>query len=81
MKKGSSEHQEYLARIREDESLYYKVFNTPDGKRVLEKLEEMFYEGTSIVPNDPYATLAREGAREVIIHIKRTMKGVENNVD
>lgn len=77
MKKGSIEHKEFMEKIREKSKIFHKVFSTDSGKEVLSVLEEMFYEGTSIVPGDPYATHSREGAREVVIFIKQSIKGAE----
>ena len=50
------------------------IFSTPDGKKALELLEETFFNNSSIVPGDSYATHAREGAREVVIFIRENIK-------
>lgn len=60
-------------------SLYTQVFESPNGKEVLEDLEAEFFHRSSLVPGDPYATHAREGAREVILFIHQKMKLGENN--
>ena len=58
---------------------YSKLFSTAAGKEVLADLEDKFMNRTSIVPNDPYATHAREGAREVILFIHENMQlGAKN---
>lgn len=53
---------------------YQRLFNSPDGEFVLNHLKSIFYDRTSIVPGDPYATHAKEGAREVILYIKQTIE-------
>ena len=58
---------------------YSRLFATAEGKEVLADLEEQFMNRTSIVPGDPYATHANEGAREVILFIREQMQlGAKN---
>jgi hypothetical protein len=65
-------------QVAQGDVLYKQVFDTPDGKKVLADLVARFEDRTSIVPGDPYATHAKEGAREVILFIKHRMKGASN---
>jgi len=51
-----------------------RVMKTDDGKEMLELLESTFFNDSSIVPGDPYATHANEGAREVVIFIRENIK-------
>lgn len=67
-----------VEELKEDQirriHLYSKLFSTPDGKEVLVDLKKEFYDRTSIVGGDPYATHAMEGAREVILFILQNME-------
>ena len=54
---------------------YKDLFNSAQGQIVLKDLLEMFYDPSCIAlkadaPVDPYLTVAREGAREVMIYIR-----------
>jgi len=60
------------------ESCVFRTFNTEDGKKSLELLRTMFSNRTSIVPGDPYATHAREGAREVILYIEEILENANS---
>jgi len=54
---------------------YRKVFESPDGKRVLEDLERVTnFNRQSYDPNSDRNTCFNLGQREVILHIKRKMK-------
>lgn len=61
-------------KYRDKAISFFNLFNTPDGKVVLDELKEQFVDRTSIVPGDPYATHANEGAREVILFINQMME-------
>ncbi len=57
---------------------FERLFNTPDGKFVLEKLEEQFG-GTTLkkTPDgliDPNASIAAAGCREVLLYIQMMRK-------
>jgi len=57
-----------LKGLRED---YKKVFDSPEGKRVMSDLEKTgFYRTTTFVPNDAMATVFNEGLRAFVLHIK-----------
>ncbi|HWK44919.1 MAG TPA: hypothetical protein VNT30_09370 [Stellaceae bacterium] len=57
---------------------YHRVFETPDGARVL---EDMLKGGgmleRSFVPGDPYATAFNEGRRSVMIDVLRLLSWTE----
>jgi len=56
---------------------YKKVFDTEEGKRVMEDLENTgFYNTTTFVPNDSMATVFNEGLRAFLLHIK-TVKDMD----
>ena len=64
-------------RLQESAS-YFKLFSSPEGKQIMSDLEELFSNRTSIVPGDPYATHANEGAREVVLYIKQRMEEAQH---
>lgn len=64
------------AEIAQGDHRYKATFATPDGQAVLADLVARFSSRSSIVPNDPYATHAREGAREVVLYIQKRIANV-----
>ena len=62
------------AEIAQNDHRFKVTFSTPDGEAVLADLIARFADRTSIVPGDPYATHAREGAREVVLYILKRMR-------
>jgi hypothetical protein len=58
---------------------YKQVFNTTDGKKVLEDLEKRFFMESSTFSTDPYETAYREGCRSVILTIKKLIQGVKDD--
>ena len=59
--------------------LYRQVFSSPDGEKVLNDLNDQFYNVQSFVKGDPYATHVNEGGRMVMLHINTLIK--EGNED
>jgi hypothetical protein len=57
------------ALIKETRRAYVTVFASDAGRRVLNDLRVAFYDRTSFVPGDPYATHVFEGERAVILRI------------
>ena len=56
--------------IAENQQLYRRVFDTVDGKMVLEDLAKRCFENyTSFDANNPYQTSFNEGRRSVYKHI------------
>ena len=56
---------------------YYELFNSPNGKKVLEDLEETYQMKSSVVSNDPYGTFFQEGCRFIYLLIRENMKNGE----
>lgn len=65
---------EIIEEFEDEVTSIVAMFSTPDGKKGLKLLEELFCDRSSIVPGDPYQTHANEGAREVILTIKEIIK-------
>lgn len=57
---------------------YYELFSSPNGKKVLEDLEEQYQMKSSVVSNDPYGTIFNEGCRFIYLLIRENMKNGEN---
>ena len=51
---------------------------SPEGEYLMGHLAELFEKRSSIVPGDPYATHAREGAREVVLYLRDIIEDFEN---
>lgn len=54
-----------------------RLFLTGDGKVVMGLLDELFCQGSTIVPGDPYQTYANEGGRMVVL----TLQEITRNAD
>ena len=66
------------AQAQRNNHKFLRTFASSEGQEVLTDLRERFYERTSIVPGDAYATHAREGAREVVLYILDRIKRAES---
>ena len=62
-------------QIKEDAKLYKRVFNTPDGKKVLDKLKRTCYIDSTTMgcasTVDTHLVTFREGMRNVMLHIDK----------
>ena len=68
--------EEYL-KVRH---AYANVFSTPDGKVVLDDLNEMFSSDTLMTIEqriDPYACIAAAGAHKAVLYIQEMMEKVD----
>lgn len=59
--------------------LYMRVFNTDDGKLVLEDIGNRCFKHIPSTEDhcDPYLTIKNEGKRSVILHIETNLKPIE----
>ena len=69
---------EILRKVEQGDHIYNSCFASLDGAKVLKDLEDRFMMKSSIVSGDPYATHAKEGAREVVLYILKRIKGAQN---
>ena len=77
---ADAERQKKLrAAASKNNHKFLRTFASSEGQEVLTDLRERFYERTSVVPGDPYATHAREGAREVVLYILDRIKRAESS--
>ena len=58
---------------------FHLTFTSPQGRKVLDQLRARFSDRSSIVPNDPYATHANEGAREMYLYIEDMINAGEKD--
>jgi len=61
-------------QIMADRGCIFRIFQSDDGRKALEILQDNFSKRTSVVPGDPYMTHAREGAREVVLFIEEILE-------
>ena len=59
--------------------LYNQLFSTPDGREILNDLNDQFGNIQAFVPGDPYATHINEGGRMVMLYINQLIN--EGNAD
>ncbi len=62
----------------ERKALYRAVFNTPNGKQVLEDLAAQLNPDSLFVHGDTNATHVNLGKREAYIYIEQLLRGDEN---
>lgn len=65
--------------------LYKKVFNSPDGKKILDILRKICYTDTTTMgtglPIDTHLVTYREGMRSVVLHIEKNLKMIEKETE
>jgi len=67
---------QFKERLRKLAGSYRTVFNSHDGKLVLEHLVEIF-DHDDLIGQDPYKTAQNIGKRDVVRHIQRMMDYTE----
>lgn len=65
--------KKYLDIKKEQVAIYQALFNTKDGKFVLEDLRKAFGDRPSFVVGDAYQTAYNEGQRDIYLRIKRIL--------
>jgi len=65
---------------KERKEVYAKVFNTPEGKKVVEDLCKQHYISNSTYnrDNSEYETIFREGQRKVILRLLKILEKKED---
>jgi len=72
--KLTKEEKAQIDELKKLHMLYLQVFDSDNGRKVLEDLEKRCYvRGTTFVPGEPYQTFFNEGARSCVLHIKTMM--------
>ena len=62
--------KEELQKLQHIKDCYVRIFNTEDGKKVLDDLKEnAYYNQPTFVNNDIHTTLICEGQRMLLLHI------------
>ena len=54
-----------------------RMFLTADGKQAMALLEELFCQGSTIVPGDPFMTHANEGSRMVVLTLQEIIRNAD----
>jgi len=60
-------------KVEERNKQFKRTFDTIDGKAVLEYLENKYYHQRTYSKGDSYHTAFREGQRDVILKIRKTV--------
>lgn len=63
------QEKELQKQIASNQQLYRNVFDTPEGKAVLEDLKKRCFDKTSTYDDNPYRTYFNEGRRSVYKYI------------
>lgn len=69
----SNEVQKVMQEIKERKQLYQNVFESPDGKRVLEDLSRHAFIRKTTFSENPQRTAFNEGQRSMVLHIQSMM--------
>lgn len=60
-------------------AVYKRLFNSPDGKIVLEDLEERFFNEELFIKGDSHSTTYNVGLRDAVRYIKSSIEDGHNN--
>jgi len=71
---------EKFEKLRKKSQHFVTVFNTPDGKQVLEALEAEF-DGTDIMAETSEKTAYNLGRRDVVVYIRQMLDYAKRNPD
>ena len=69
-----SEDQDNLKQVKALKQAYNRLFNSEDGKVVLEDLTKVCFGKTTTINEMPHVMAANEGQRMVILHINSRMR-------
>ena len=65
---------EFINQLKERKQLYQNVFESPDGKKVLEDLSRTTFMNKTTFNDNELRMAFNEGQRSVILHIHSMMK-------
>ena len=66
---NKKQERELQKQISSNQQLFRQVFDTPEGKAVLEDLKKRCFDKTSTYDDNPYRTYFNEGRRSVYKYI------------
>jgi hypothetical protein len=76
--KSRSKKQKAVDLVVHKSGFFYRIFTSPDGKRVLEWLEEEFDMDEIFKAGEPDTTSYNLGKRDVIVYIRQMIRLKEN---
>jgi len=74
----AEKRQQVIDTVVNKSGYFYRIFTSPDGKKVLKWLEEEFDKDEIFQPGDPHATAHMLGKRDVIVYIRQMIRLKEN---
>lgn len=77
-KKPPSKKQLAVDHVVRKSGYFYRIFTSPDGKKVLEWLEEEFDSDEIFKAGEPDTTSYNLGKRDVIVYIRQMIRLKEN---
>lgn len=76
--KPPSKKQQAVDNVVNKSGYFYRIFTSPDGKKVLEWLEEEFDADEIFAAGEPDTTSYNLGKRDVIVYIRQMIRLKEN---
>lgn len=77
-KKPPNKKQQAVDNVVNKSGYFYRIFTSPDGKKVLEWLEEEFDSDEIFAAGEPDTTSYNLGKRDVIVYIRQMIRLKEN---
>jgi len=76
--KPPNKKQEAVDKVVHKSGFFYRIFTSPDGKKVLEWLEEEFDMDEIFTAGEPDTTVYNLGKRDVVVYIRQMIRLKEN---
>lgn len=70
----NEDSQKMIQEIKERKQLYQNVFESPDGKKVLEEISRYAFVHKTTYNDNPHRMAFNEGQRSILLHIQSMMK-------
>ena len=67
-----------IEKVVHKSGFFYRIFTSPDGKKVLEWLEDEFDKDEVFVAGEPDTTVYNLGKRDVVVYIRQMIRLKEN---
>lgn len=78
MKEKKPPEQTAIDKVVHKSGFFYRIFTSPDGKKVLEWLEDEFDRDEIFKAGEPDTTTYNLGRRDVIVYIRQMIRLKEN---
>lgn len=76
--KPPSKQQKAVDQVVHKAGYFYRIFTSPDGKKVLEWLEDEFDKDEIFKAGEPDTTSYNLGKRDVVVYIRQMIRLKEN---